>query len=186
MSKQCYIFLFLCASLISVVGCTESRIRKELKKFTASEVVVPSDMLKILPGNISVCGNASFSKATLIIYYDSTDCTECRIAHLDELFPIYDLTDKYDGFEVMTVFSPSLYEYDITVENIIKSEFRYPLYVDMNGCFIKANSFIPVDDKLYHSFLVDSKGKPVLVGYPLASSEMWRLFNDTLSHLVTE
>lgn len=89
--------------------------------------------------NITEYGNSAFGKAVMVVYYDSTECTECRLSHLYELNPLYELSDKYDGFEVVTIFSPVITEYDALMENLVKLRFAHPLYVDMSGDFMKNN-----------------------------------------------
>ncbi len=139
-------------SVLSLSGCVESRIRKELKEFSRATVVIPENLVKVDGVNITEYGDSGFGKAVMVVYYDSTECTECRLNHLYELNPLYELSDKYDGFEVVTIFSPVITEYDA----------------------------------LYHCFLLDSSGTPVLTGNPVYSDDMWKLFEGTLAGLMEE
>ena len=152
MKRAVFILVLSCFSVLSLSSCVESRIRKELKEFSRTTVVIPENLVK----------DSGFGKAVMVVYYDSTECTECRLNHLYELNPLYELSDKYDGFEVMTIFSPVITEYDALMENLVKLRFAHPLYVDMFGDFIKNNPDIP-DDALYHCFLLEHRCLPEIL-----------------------
>lgn len=185
MKRVVFILVLSCFSVLSLSSCVESRIRKELKEFSRATVVIPENLVKVDGMNITEYGDSGFGKAVMVVYYDSTECTECRLNHLYELNPLYELSDKYDGFEVVTIFSPVITEYDALMENLVKLRFAHPLYVDMSGDFMKNNPDIP-DDALYHCFLLDSSGTPVLTGNPVYSDDMWKLFESTLAGLMEE
>lgn len=139
MKRVVFILVLSCFSVLSLSSCVESRIRKELKEFSRTTVVIPENLVKVDGMNITEYGNSAFGKAVMVVYYDSTECTECRLSHLYELNPLYELSDKYDGFEVVTIFSPVITEYDALMENLVKLRFAHPLYVDMSGDFMKNN-----------------------------------------------
>lgn len=152
MKRDVFILILSFFSVLSLSSCVESRIRKELKEFSRATVVIPENLVKVDGVNITEYGDSGFGKAVMVVYYDSTECTECRLNHLYELNPLYELSDKYDGFEVVTIFSPVITEYDA----------------------------------LYHCFLLDSSGTPVLAGNPVYSDDMWKLFEGTLAGLMEE
>lgn len=102
MKRVVFILVLSCFSVLSLSSCVESRIRKELKEFSRATVVIPENLVKVDGMNITEYGDSGFGKAVMVVYYDSTECTECRLSHLYELNPLYELSDKYDGFEVVT------------------------------------------------------------------------------------
>lgn len=102
MKRDVFILILLFFSVLSLSSCVESRIRKELKEFSRATVVIPENLVKVDGMNITEYGDSGFGKAVMVVYYDSTECTECRLSHLYELNPLYELSDKYDGFEVVT------------------------------------------------------------------------------------
>ena len=82
----------------------------------------------------------------------------------------------------MSIFSPSVEEYDEVLKNLIYRDFEYPVYIDFSGSFRQKNDCIP-KDCLFHNFLIDSNGHPVFVGNPIASDDLWNLFNKALSSI---
>lgn len=171
----------IAVSVIFLTCCTNYKVGKEMRRFVESEIVVSQDLECVADRNIST-GNMPDSSSVLVMYYDSTECSGCRINHLMDLKPLYELSDSLGSFEVMTVFSPRQEEYDEVVRQLMVLDFPYPVYVDYAGEFRKANTCIP-DDKRFHSFLVDRDGHPVFVGNPLASDGLWELFIKSIKSL---
>jgi len=106
----------------------------------------------------------------------------CQIGQLADISGLYEFADSLGNFEVMTIFSPRMEEYNSVVNNLMVRDFEYPIYVDFKGSFRKTNLGIP-DDRRLHCFLIDSDGHPIFIGNPVASNELWSLFMKTLASL---
>lgn len=52
-----------------------------------SEIVIPNDLESIHEGKVSKLALTSLKPNRSIIYYDSLDCSSCRISHLGETIP---------------------------------------------------------------------------------------------------
>ncbi|MBR2195950.1 MAG: hypothetical protein IJ911_10090 [Salinivirgaceae bacterium] len=59
----------------------------------------------------------------------------------------------------------------------------YPIFIDTANQFYKLNPHIP-DNKLMHSFLLDSEGKVVLVGNPIQNQAMFDLYKKTIEEMI--
>lgn len=101
--------LLLCLSALSC--CTERRISRDLKTFMGETITVPSDLVRIVDGKTSVCGQMP-AVPVMVFYHDSLSCSSCQISHLADIQSIYELSDSLGTFEVMTIFSPGPEEYD--------------------------------------------------------------------------
>lgn len=66
-------------------------------------------------------------------------------------------------------------DFDEVRKNIQEIGITYPVYLDVNGCFLKKNDFIP-REPIFHVFLTNKKGNILLVGDPLKSKKVERLF----------
>ncbi len=96
-------FLLLVAiPLLLFAGCARQKVAHELKEFQASEIVVPSGLQQVYARCISEYSGDG-KTALLVNYYDSTDCSSCRIAHLVDLLDLYELGDRYPEFQVLVV-----------------------------------------------------------------------------------
>ena len=177
MNKRNLLLLLLLA-LTLFQSCNEWKIARDLRGFCKNEVVIPPDLQKISDRSQSEIGNLP-QTPLLIFYHDSLACSSCQINHLPDYIGVYELADSLGTFEVLTIFSPRLDEYDEVVRLLMVQNFPYPVYVDFSGSFRRGNSFIPSDSR-FHNFLTDSRGRPVLVGNPVAGDTMWDLFMKTL------
>lgn len=175
------LFLFSLSVLLLFTSCDRQRVAKSLRQFYAETIEIPSDLQKITGRIQSEVGNRERTPA-LIIYHDSLSCSSCQISHLADLNDVYALADSLGTFEVMSIFSPSVEEYDEVLKNLIYRDFEYPVYIDFSGSFRQKNDCIP-KDCLFHNFLIDSNGHPVFVGNPIASDDLWNLFNKALSSI---
>ena len=177
-------FLLLAAiPLLLFAGCARHKVARELKEFQASEIVVPSGLQQVHARCISEYSGDG-KTALLVNYYDSTDCSSCRNAHLVDLLDLYELGDRHPEFQVLTIFSPADDRYDEVMAELMRNDFHYPVYVDYEGLFRKANPQIPSDER-FHSFLLDKNMSPVFVGNPVAGQELWRLFMTVLDNMLS-
>lgn len=178
MRKIFIVVLYL--SLIS--GCARHRISKELRDFSRATVAMVDGMQSVCHRNISssVWDNSN-NKIRFVMYHDSLSCSSCQISHLNDYLYIYEKADTM-SFEVLTIFSPRQDEYDEVIKRLMILDFPYPVYVDFDGSFRRANLCIP-EDARFHSFLLNKEGHPVFVGNPIASDSMSSLFDRALEKL---
>lgn len=140
--------------------------------FIKSEIVIPDDLELIHQGVISKLDVKSLKSNKFIIYYDSLDCSNCRVSHLIDLHPLYSLADT-SSFSVITIFSPKQDEQDNLRRELILSHNLWPVYIDVNGNFRDNN--IPNDIR-FHYFAINAENQPVFVGNPLANDEIYNVF----------
>ena len=155
-----------------------------MRSFMSETVSVPDNLQGIAPsGSFFYRDTSSLPK--LIFYYDSSDCNECEIAHLGNLEWFYVRSAEERTFDVLTIFSPSSEDYAGVVELLEIQDFDYPVYVDFDGRFRRANSFIP-DDRRFHSFLTDGTGRIRHVGNPSMSGSLEKSFDRALDGIIRE
>ena len=152
----------------------------QLQEFISNNIIIPSDIQKVSNRNIELCTVDSLSKWIILI--DSLQCSSCRIYHLYDFLPGYEMLDSIPDCELMAIFSPRQEEYDEVVKQLMILNFPYPVYVDYSCSFRKLNSFIP-DDTRFHSFVIDKNRKPVFVGNPMSGQKMMDLFIQVVSNL---
>lgn len=153
-----------------------------LNEFRVKCVKVHVEMEQVYRRNINA-QEPSVKQCQLIVYYDSLECSSCAVRHLYDKIDLYELADSIESFDVLTVFSPCEEEYDEVMKELMLLDFPYPVYVDSGRNFRRTNSCIP-EDRRFHTFLLDRSGHPVFVGNPVASGDLWRLFEKVLGNLV--
>ena len=171
----------LVLSPLLISSCSDQKIKHDLRVFQREKVSLSLQFEAVTGRNI---GHEALEDGTvsMVMYYDSTECSQCRISHLADCLPLYELADSIGVFRVVTIFAPRQEEYNELMASLMKLDFPYPLYVDFDGSFCKANPGIP-EDRRFHSFLLDRDGHPVFVGDPVASGTMWSLFEKALARI---
>lgn len=170
-------------SLISIclimASCTERyRLKVMMKDFMKTEIVIPDDLECIYHREINTINLDSIKESVFIIYYDSLDCSSCRIGRLTDNYPLYEMADSI-GFSLMTIFSPPIDELDEVRLHLMLSSHSIPIYLDTNGTFRRLNHTIPTDLR-FHKFFVAPDSHPAFVGDPLASHKLSELFEKVL------
>lgn len=160
---------------ISIVSCSEElSIKKKMIALMKSEVVIPTDLVCIKNGEQSVISVDSLKKNLLVIYYDSLNCSSCRIAHLEDNYPLFRMADT-SMFSVLTVFSPRKADMEETLLRLSIAYDPYPVYVDVNHSFSTENKALSLDRRFNYVYL-DSLNHPVVIGNPLANKKLYELF----------
>lgn len=176
--------LYLICFLI-ITSCSDIQsIKHDLRQFRKTTINLSVSCEVVKNRNISK-GVLPTGKETMIVYYDSTECNKCKINHLIDFLSLYDDADNKGTYNVVTIFAPRQEEYDEVMASLMKQDFPYPIYVDFDGSFRKANRCIP-EDKRFHSFLLDKDGHPVFVGNPVSSEKMHELFKRALEEACQE
>lgn len=176
-----YRLLSLCGMFIclTIVSCTDrQKVKSLMIDFMKSQIVIPNDLELIYEGKVSKSDLTSLKPNKFIIYYDSLDCSSCRISHLVENYPLYEMADSC-GFSLITIFSPRANEVEDVRLQLMLTHSPIPIYLDANASFRRQNSSIPSDMR-FHNFLVSLDNRPSFVGNPLASDELYELFKKAL------
>ncbi len=181
---QINIFILLVPIMICQ-GCVSREIQTTIKAMCKSELKLPPGMLEVTDGKISPYHDNEINKALMVIYYDKAECGSCRISKLNMLDTLYRLSETSDKFNMLVVFSPKEEEFQEILSLLKDRKYPYPVAMDINGDFGRFNSFIPEDSR-FHSFLTDSNRKPIFIGNPLYSSELWKMFIKRLNVSVKE
>lgn len=170
---------------ISMTSCNEkAKVKRAMTDFMESEIVIPNEIECIYNRQTDRILLDTLRQLKLIVYYDSLDCSSCRISHLMDIYPLYEMADT-SNFSLLTIFSPR--KDDLAeVRNQIKIQNPpIPVYIDVDGSFSKLNKSIPSDTR-FHTFLIDANNKPVFAGNPLTSSSLTEILRTILiKHLST-
>lgn len=181
MGKLFKVILTVSLVLLSLVSCgARQEVRKVLSAFMDTEIVLPGDMEVYEDGTFSMAVMDSLCPVKMIIYYDSTECSGCRISHLIELEALYADASEDGRYDVVTVFSPGVEALEEVRLQLAVQDFSFPVYIDTYGSFAEENGSIPEDER-FHSFLTDRDGHPVFVGNPVGSERLQGLFQEVLA-----
>ena len=73
----------------------------QLQEFISNNIIIPSDIQKVSNRNIELCTVDSLSKWIILI--DSLQCSSCRIYHLYDFLPGYEMLDSIPDCELMAI-----------------------------------------------------------------------------------
>lgn len=174
--KKLFNVVFLFAILLAISSCnSRHKIDEDMIAFHGSHIDLPIDSMINVS---SMCHKNSYRsvKYIYIMYVDSTSCSECAISHLAD----------WSQLDIMDTFKKGLIKYLFIVSpkhsqrehllNLIKKDtlFNEFIYVDTTGIFERKNPELP-QNKLLHTFLVDSKRNVELIGNPIENMEIKKL-----------
>lgn len=172
------IILFTILLLLSVTSCKRLIIVKDVKNVIGSTIILP-DNLEYFSGSI-LYENVATPKASIIVWYDSTMCSSCKLSSLDNLAKMEAFChDSLNDVNMNVIFSPQSYICEPFRETIMKTVNTYPIYLDSCQSFLQMNPHIPPIYFL-HTFLLDKDYKVVLCGDPVPNSKMWETYKKHL------
>ena len=170
------LFFTLNLLLFCTVGCERAQLRTQFKGLTTNTIILPKKINCVNNGEVYQMPDSLENKPKMIIYVDSTECTTCRISHLDMYHSLLHLSEQKKSFELMILFYNSKVFEDVPLETYLsRLQMETPVYIDVENTFLKDNPIIPSDPRM-HSFLINSLGKPIFVGDPVSSEKLKKSF----------
>ena len=167
---------------MSIFACHRSSFRKELGDFLGSEVRIPQNMRAFVEGRDTSINSEIYQRGLkLVVWYDSTGCSSCRLKTLRD-WEIYLDYLNLKKINLLIIISPSIK--DIHNVNIgIKSQrFPFVVYKDYAQEMYALNSNMPNNPEL-HTFLLDENNRVVLAGNPLNNLALSVLYDSLIISL---
>lgn len=182
--RRILLLVILCLLAIVSVGCKKVRLRAQLKELMESTIVLPEKISCVYNGEIFPMPDSIRHEPKLIVYIDSTECTTCRISHIEMYQELFLISEENRLFDVMLILSNIDLHGIPIIRYLSDLEIEHPVYVDVDNRFLEINPTVP-EDRRMHSFLVDKDGSPLCVGDPESSEQMFQVFITALNRLKT-
>ncbi len=168
--------------LLLLSSCKNDIFRQKYDKLKSSKVEIPNNLLVLKTSEDT--SNLSINEGVRLVHYISQyECSECAIAGIYRYEKLYELSKETNKFKLLIIIStpPEVVDYMI---GVIKKECNnkgiiFPIYVDANNEFFLSNPQLPADPRL-HTFLIDTKGVPIIIGNPLDNKKIWSLYVEYL------
>lgn len=173
------------AAFILVPSCARMELKREMKRFMASEIVLPAEMEKSQGGAIVPVHREELSGPKMVVFIDSTECTSCRLSKLMVYDSVERLSEESGNFRLVVLISAKKGEEAKIRDLLSHSEIPFPVYLDSGREFRGHNPSVP-DDSRFHSFFLDGSGRPILIGDPSGSASMMSLLKKRASVEVSE
>lgn len=175
------LFALLPVLVLTLTGCEEQCLRSRVKKLMTSTVVMPEKVVCIDGGKVFPMPDSLREKAKLIVYVDSSECRSCRLSKIPAYERIIPEAESY-GVEVMILMENRTLSGITLAQYLADIDLGIPIYVDEESTFLELNPAANKDVRM-HSFLVNRRGTPVLVGDPVMSPGIAELFGRMLRQL---
>ena len=172
--------VLLSAILCVSVSCNNRNVRKEVVRMINSEITIPHLYDAIFNGKDTVMHISEDAYFRMIILFDSTFCAYCHFPEMEvwnELI-LYS-TATISKFVPIFIFCPGQGKVSALKLTLKQSHFKWPLFIDENDEFLKRNTVIPQDSR-YHTFLLNSENRIVLVGNPVGNDALWALYKKVI------
>ena len=167
-------------ALILLPSCARQELKREMKRFMASEIVLPAEMEKSQGGTFVPVRREELSGPKMIVFIDSTECSSCRLSKLMVYDSVERLSREGGNFRFVVLISAKKSESAKVRDLLLHSEISFPVYLDTEHDFRRLNPSIP-DDVRFHSFFLDGSGHPVFIGNPAGSARMMSLLEKRAS-----
>lgn len=170
--------------LVLFVSCKNWRISKEVRRIYGTQIEVPYCLSAKIHGLDTLIITRGDEYATLIIWYDSTQCSSCSLNYIEKWNRLFEYSvDSVRGLKPMIIFSPKekdLYRFESYLR---MTNFNYPIYIDYDYSFLTRNPQLLASSR-QNIFLLDKNHEIVLVGDPFYNQQMWNLYKQIIDSLV--
>jgi len=147
-----------------------------VEEWMAKEIIIPQNLtVKSLGINI-IDKKMQRHRYNILVYVDSVGCTSCNLGLTE--WKAYIEKSKLKAYNVGFLFVVQSNNYTEFEQQLKCKQFSYPIIYDPHGTFNKLNKF-PKENK-YHTFLLDKKNKVVLIGSPVKSENMYKLYDEVI------
>lgn len=166
------LYLFIVAQLLFSCSNKDKVARIANEMFGREIIIQPNS--KVININMKEIKNVFLNKGCtkIIVYIDSTGCFSCR-------FHFYEWKQFMKKVEIENQKTNLIFIIQsintIDVEKLFKdNNFNSPVIFDPDGTFAMNNK-LPSDPR-FHTFLLDSANKIVLIGNPIFSGQIEKLY----------
>ncbi|MCM1373415.1 MAG: hypothetical protein NC113_10710 [Bacteroides sp.] len=169
-----------CALLLLCSCSGDNKIKEEMERFYGQHVVLPLDsMLYVADDSIGYAHDVMADRYRLVVYYDSTECSSCRLKTLYEWDSLIDsVSSSGHKVDFHFVFHVPKQRVEEVKAALTTYAHNLPVYLDTTGVFERTNPCLP-SLSVMRTFMLDSKDSVVLVGNPVHNSRvadmMWNI-----------
>lgn len=175
MKKLIFIINLLLFVTLIFGCCSNNKIYEALQTMKSHSVNMPFCKLSCwINDTIQINRPWENAKMKLIVYTDSSSCSECTLKRMYLWNDFVELEKKYKNeFYIFFVFQTKP---KINTKKFASAfhfiELNHPVYVDSLSIFSGNNPHIPFQDPIFQIFLLDENNEVVLVGNPLFNTKV--------------
>lgn len=172
-------FTFSTACLLLICSCSspDSKVKHVIEYWMSKEIIIPENLIYKSIAIDTISSHIFEHSYKILVYVDSVGCSGCRLGLIE--WKAYIDRCQSKGYDVSFLFVIQSSDYKTFEDKLAMSNFNYPIIYDIADSFNHVNEF-PKEDK-FRTFLLDKDNKVVIVGSPIRSEMIWKLYNNVLS-----
>lgn len=174
-------YIIIISAIIMMGACSNDKILKDkLEALYSTPVVFPnSGMLHIdNAANNNNQEKTPSSKYKLLVFSGPDECSICAVNKMSEWNALLNL-EKEGFINMIFIFNPLTEEKDDVIAAYHTSGLEHSIELDTCGIFLQKNSQIP-EAKAFHTLLLDTDNKVILVGDPIHNKKIKKLFYERI------
>ena len=173
--RQHPVIILISSLILMMSSCAQSAKERNaaiVAEWVGKQMVIPDSLVYTIAGD-TINYDPLDADFTIIALVDSAECTECamRLAKWQNVINELNSDPDIDVNFLMVVNTPDAKE-AIRVQK--RGFFTYPLAIDTESQFKKANPDIPTDLQL-HAFLVNPRSEVVAIGSPVLNPNLLKV-----------
>lgn len=176
--KVLHYLLILLLFLFACQDKKEEKNKQIIENLLGQKIQIPPNAIMTYWGEdtISQLPDKSY---TIVNYIDSTDCINCKL----QTFEWKEFMNKMERIfpeKILLLFCIQT-ENTKEIKWLLKGDdFNYPVCFDPHGTIIETNQ-LPLED-IYHTLLLDSQKRILLVGSPINNASLEKLYISLLTN----
>lgn len=162
--------------LMALAACT-GRAERNVDQWLGREIVIPADLVYTRYGSDTVPFSTAASDYTVLMYVDTAGCVSCRL-QLERWRDWMEYVRRESPYNVSFLFDFYPKDESELRDLLLFHRFDAPVCIDREDRLNRTNGF--PEGWQYHTFLLDSAARVVLMGNPVNNQEVAELYRQVL------
>ena len=177
--------LSLSAWAVGLVACggPGNRAAQDIRRWIRTRVEIPAGLVARADGRDTLLvPEDSGVVAKVLVYYSAEGCTPCKLKELMQWRPMIEELAEDSAVRFVFILNPAHTTERELEMTLYGMRFAHPVFYDRASGFEAANPELP-QNPVFHTFLLDSANRVMLVGSPVGNAKMWELYKRTIADL---
>ncbi len=118
----------------------------------------------------------------MLVYIDSTDCSNCEIVNSYILESFYYQMKEHSNFNFAVVYAPRAGQKESVCERLVNARLQYRAFIDDSLELEQKNTSL-TNFKQLHRCMIKPSGEILIVGDPVSSDEVWMEYVSVIDSL---
>lgn len=180
-AKHILLSIIILTLFITVLSCKDKKVReaeKIVNEWMGKEILFPDATKSFIFDRDTVCADLFEKEYKVLLYVDSTGCTDCKLGLRNWLNYINEADSIVPGKVGFLFFFYPKNERELTFL-AKRDQFNYPIFIDRRNEIDRLNHF--PKEPSYQCFLLDKNNKVLSIGNPKQNPMVWKLYKQIIT-----